>query len=77
VLQWLDRLCTRFRRSSESRAFSESLASAPAEPVLTSFDPFSSPISLLVATLLLSLWRPIMEELASAISVDGANYSYL
>lgn len=37
----------------------------------------SSPISVLVATLLLSLWRPIMEELASAISIDGANYSYL
>ncbi|BGP17752.1 hypothetical protein JCM10213v2_005794 [Rhodosporidiobolus nylandii] len=36
-----------------------------------------SPISLLVATLLLSFWRPIMTELAAALPISGANYAYL
>ena len=37
----------------------------------------SSPISLLIATLSLFLWRPIIEELASAFSRSGSNYTYL
>ncbi|KAF9045413.1 AAAP amino acid permease [Panaeolus papilionaceus] len=36
-----------------------------------------SPISLFVATLILYLWRPIMEELASALPISGAPYTYL
>ncbi|KAI0070664.1 hypothetical protein K474DRAFT_1669815 [Panus rudis PR-1116 ss-1] len=36
-----------------------------------------SPISLLVATTILFLWRPIMEELASALPLSGAPYTYL
>ncbi|OJA13239.1 hypothetical protein AZE42_12534 [Rhizopogon vesiculosus] len=36
-----------------------------------------SPISLFVAALTLFLWRPIMEELASAFPISGAPYSYL
>ncbi|KAK4054986.1 hypothetical protein OIO90_003327 [Microbotryomycetes sp. JL221] len=36
-----------------------------------------SPISLLVATLLLTLWRPIMVELGHVIPLDGGNYVYL
>ncbi|KAI0689016.1 amino acid permease-domain-containing protein [Cytidiella melzeri] len=36
-----------------------------------------SPISLFVATMLLWLWRPIMEELASALPISGAPYTYL
>lgn len=37
----------------------------------------SSPISLFVATLVMFLWRPIMEELASALPISGAPYTYL
>ncbi|CAL1697829.1 unnamed protein product [Somion occarium] len=36
-----------------------------------------SPISLFIATLVLFLWRPIMEELASALPFGGAPYTYL
>ncbi|KAM0747576.1 hypothetical protein T439DRAFT_305359 [Meredithblackwellia eburnea MCA 4105] len=36
-----------------------------------------SPISLLIAGLLLSFWRPIMSGLASALTTSGANYVYL
>ncbi|EIN12814.1 hypothetical protein PUNSTDRAFT_28714, partial [Punctularia strigosozonata HHB-11173 SS5] len=36
-----------------------------------------SPISLFVATLIIFLWRPIMEELAAALPISGAPYSYL
>jgi hypothetical protein len=37
----------------------------------------SSPISLLIATLLLAFWRPIMADLAAALPISGANYAYL
>ncbi|KAL4061674.1 amino acid permease-domain-containing protein [Scleroderma citrinum] len=36
-----------------------------------------SPVSLLVATSSLFLWRPVMEELGSALPISGAPYSYL
>ncbi|KAG1819188.1 amino acid permease-domain-containing protein [Suillus subaureus] len=36
-----------------------------------------SPISLFVAALTLFLWRPVMEELASALPISGAPYTYL
>ncbi|TFK40382.1 AAAP amino acid permease [Crucibulum laeve] len=36
-----------------------------------------SPISLFIATLILFLWRPIMEELASALPISGAPYTYI
>ncbi|KAH8112836.1 amino acid permease-domain-containing protein [Phellopilus nigrolimitatus] len=36
-----------------------------------------SPISLLIATSTLFLWRPIIEELTSAFPISGANYTYL
>lgn len=36
-----------------------------------------SPICLFVATLILFLWRPIMVELASALPISGAPYTYL
>ncbi|KAJ7342876.1 amino acid permease-domain-containing protein [Mycena albidolilacea] len=36
-----------------------------------------SPISLFAATLTPFLWRPIMEELASALPISGAPYSYI
>ncbi|KAJ6623648.1 amino acid permease-domain-containing protein [Mycena sp. CBHHK59/15] len=36
-----------------------------------------SPISLFVATLMPFLWRPIMEELSSALPISGAPYSYI
>lgn len=37
----------------------------------------SSPICLLVATLLLSFWRPVLNELARSLPLSGANYIYL
>ncbi|GAA5902217.1 hypothetical protein JCM8208_002507 [Rhodotorula glutinis] len=46
-------------------------------PALVGIASVYSPISLLVATLLLSFWRPIMTELASALPISGANYAYL
>ncbi|KAI6002150.1 amino acid permease-domain-containing protein [Pisolithus albus] len=36
-----------------------------------------SPISLFIAALSLFLWRPIMEELGSALPISGAPYTYL
>lgn len=36
-----------------------------------------SPISQFIATLILFLWRPIMEELASALPMSGGPYTYL
>ncbi|THH31703.1 hypothetical protein EUX98_g2455 [Antrodiella citrinella] len=36
-----------------------------------------SPISLFIATMIMFLWRPIMEELASALPFGGAPYTYL
>ncbi|KAG1872974.1 amino acid permease-domain-containing protein [Suillus subalutaceus] len=36
-----------------------------------------SPISLFVAALTLFLWRPVMEEMASALPISGAPYTYL
>ncbi|KAM0791716.1 hypothetical protein ACM66B_003985 [Microbotryomycetes sp. NB124-2] len=46
-------------------------------PALVSVAGVYSPISLFVATLLLSLWRPIMVELGQVIPLDGGNYVYL
>ena len=37
----------------------------------------SSPISLFVASCVMFLWRPVMEELASALPISGAPYTYL
>lgn len=36
-----------------------------------------SPICLFIATLILFLWRPVMVELASALPISGAPYTYL
>ncbi|KAH8102672.1 amino acid permease-domain-containing protein [Cristinia sonorae] len=36
-----------------------------------------SPISLFMATMIMFLWRPVMEELASALPFGGAPYTYL
>lgn len=36
-----------------------------------------SPISLFVAASTLFLWRPVMEEMASALPISGASYTYL
>ncbi|KAI5116511.1 hypothetical protein M0805_001866 [Coniferiporia weirii] len=36
-----------------------------------------SPISLLIATSTLFLWRPIVEDLTSAFLISGSNYAYL
>ncbi|KAH9474571.1 hypothetical protein JR316_0013033 [Psilocybe cubensis] len=36
-----------------------------------------SPISLFIAALVLFLWRPIMEELAAALPISGAPYTYI
>ncbi|KAJ3476620.1 hypothetical protein NLI96_g11036 [Meripilus lineatus] len=46
-------------------------------PVVFVVSSVFSPISLFVATLTLFIWRPIMEELASALPMGGAPYSYL
>ncbi|BGP01506.1 hypothetical protein NBRC10513v2_005148 [Rhodotorula toruloides] len=46
-------------------------------PALVSVASIYSPVSLFVATLLLSFWRPIMTELAAALPISGANYAYL
>ncbi|SCZ95050.1 BZ3500_MvSof-1268-A1-R1_Chr11-3g03569 [Microbotryum saponariae] len=46
-------------------------------PTLVGVASIYSPISLLIATLLLSVWRPIMIELASAFPIDGSNYIYM
>ncbi|KAJ7230350.1 amino acid permease-domain-containing protein [Mycena pura] len=46
-------------------------------PAVVAVSGVYSPISLFIATLTLFLWRPIMEELASAFPISGAPYSYL
>ncbi|KAF7335637.1 Aaap amino acid permease [Mycena venus] len=46
-------------------------------PAVVAVSGVYSPISLFMATLTLFLWRPIMEELASALPISGAPYSYI
>ncbi|KAK7045022.1 Aaap amino acid permease [Favolaschia claudopus] len=46
-------------------------------PAVVAVSGVYSPISLFVATLIPFLWRPIMQELASALPISGAPYSYL
>ncbi|PPQ71248.1 hypothetical protein CVT26_010990 [Gymnopilus dilepis] len=46
-------------------------------PAVVAVSGIYSPISLFVATLILFLWRPIMEELASALPISGAPYTYI
>ncbi|KAJ6545327.1 amino acid permease-domain-containing protein [Mycena capillaripes] len=46
-------------------------------PAVVAVSGVYSPISLFVATLTPFVWRPIMEELASALPVSGAPYSYI
>ncbi|GAA5832315.1 hypothetical protein JCM11251_006406 [Rhodosporidiobolus azoricus] len=46
-------------------------------PALVAVASVYSPISLLIATLLLSFWRPIMRELGAVLPLSGANYAYL
>ncbi|KAJ8517166.1 hypothetical protein ONZ45_g5616 [Pleurotus djamor] len=45
-------------------------------PAVIAVSSVYSPISLLIATSLLFLWRPIMEELTSALPINGAPYTY-
>ncbi|KZT26173.1 hypothetical protein NEOLEDRAFT_1177956 [Neolentinus lepideus HHB14362 ss-1] len=46
-------------------------------PAIVAVSGVYSPISLMIAALMLFLWRPIMEELASALPINGAPYTYL
>ncbi|KAF8531277.1 amino acid permease-domain-containing protein [Gautieria morchelliformis] len=46
-------------------------------PAVTAAASIFSPISLLIACLILFLWRPIFLELGSAIRLNGGNYAYL
>ncbi|RDB17279.1 hypothetical protein Hypma_001728 [Hypsizygus marmoreus] len=46
-------------------------------PAVVAVSSIYSPISLCIATLVLFLWRPIMEELASALPLSGAPYTYI
>ncbi|KAH7915894.1 amino acid permease-domain-containing protein [Hygrophoropsis aurantiaca] len=46
-------------------------------PAMFAVSSVYSPISLFIATLTLFLWRPIMEELGSALPISGAPYTYL
>ncbi|GAA5889213.1 hypothetical protein JCM5296_005836 [Sporobolomyces johnsonii] len=46
-------------------------------PALVGVASVYSPIALLVATMLLTCWQPIMKELAAALPISGANYAYL
>ncbi|KAK4050620.1 hypothetical protein OIV83_003346 [Microbotryomycetes sp. JL201] len=46
-------------------------------PALVSVAGVYSPVSLLIATLLLLLWRPIIVELGQVIPRDGANYAFI
>lgn len=48
-----------------------------AQPAVVSVSAAYSPISLFIATLIIFVWRPIMTELASAMPISGAPYSYL
>lgn len=45
--------------------------------IASTYNLTSSPISLFMATLVIFLWRPIMEELASALPISGAPYTYM
>ncbi|GLB39740.1 putative amino acid permease [Lyophyllum shimeji] len=46
-------------------------------PAVVAVSSVYSPISLFIATLVLFLWRPIMEELVSALPLSGAPYTYI
>lgn len=46
-------------------------------PAIVAVSGVYSPISLFVAAVMLFLWRPIMEELGSALPISGAPYTYL
>ncbi|TFK52934.1 hypothetical protein OE88DRAFT_1656621 [Heliocybe sulcata] len=46
-------------------------------PAIVAVSGVYSPISLMIAALMLFLWRPIMEELGSALPISGAPYTYL
>ncbi|KAF8998541.1 amino acid permease-domain-containing protein [Cyathus striatus] len=46
-------------------------------PAVVAVGGIYSPISLFIATLILFLWRPIMEELASALPISAAPYTYI
>lgn len=46
-------------------------------PPLVAVSGVYSPVCLLVVTLMLALWRPFMNELASALPRSGSNYFYL
>ncbi|KAG6860603.1 hypothetical protein C0995_009424 [Termitomyces sp. Mi166 len=46
-------------------------------PAVVAVSSVYSPISLFIATLILFLWRPIMEELGSALPLSGAPYTYI
>ncbi|KAF8635626.1 hypothetical protein AX15_000265 [Amanita polypyramis BW_CC] len=48
-----------------------------AVPALVAVVGVYSPISMFIATLVLFIWRPIMEELASALPISGAPYTFL
>ncbi|KAG6917339.1 hypothetical protein DXG01_002910 [Tephrocybe rancida] len=46
-------------------------------PAVVAVSTVYSPISLFIATLVLFLWRPIMQELGSALPLSGAPYTYI
>ncbi|KAH0581075.1 hypothetical protein H2248_012209 [Termitomyces sp. 'cryptogamus'] len=46
-------------------------------PAVVAVSTVYSPISLIIATFVLFLWRPIMEELGSALPMSGAPYTYI
>ncbi|KAG6814928.1 hypothetical protein H0H93_011623, partial [Arthromyces matolae] len=46
-------------------------------PAVVAVSSVYSPISFFIATLMLFLWRPIMEELGSALPMSGAPYTYM
>ncbi|KAG6905908.1 hypothetical protein DXG01_016979 [Tephrocybe rancida] len=46
-------------------------------PAVVAVSTVYSPICLFVATLVLFLWRPVMEELGSALPLSGAPYTYI
>ncbi|KAF5384450.1 hypothetical protein D9615_003405 [Tricholomella constricta] len=46
-------------------------------PAVVAVSSVYSPISLFIATLVLFLWRPVMEELGSALPLSGAPYTYI
>ncbi|KAF8888797.1 amino acid permease-domain-containing protein [Infundibulicybe gibba] len=46
-------------------------------PAVVAVSSVYSPISLFIATLVIFIWRPIMQELASAFPIGGAPYTYI